>query len=208
LGHRLFAAIALFGLGVGTPARAQDGQGLRESSRISVHGGWQSALLAQGPAPATRSRGGPLAVATFGYSPLDWGELGIDLFAGGQPVAGQRGAPWAYAYGALVGGRLQGLLPGGLFQALIPRLGAHVGTAVVTSTGGGEDFVEVVGPALAASASLEARLDSHWALALEYRFLFAQGVLGEAEVFNGGGHSLLLGVTFSFPPGSRGTWSP
>lgn len=208
MAHRLLPVLALLGLGIATPARAQEGESLQESSRVSVHAGWQSALLAHGPTPAAPSPGGPLALATFGYSPLSWGELGIDLFAGGQPVAGDRGAPWAYAYGALVGMRLQGMLPGGPFQALIPRLGAHLGTAVVTSTGPAGAFVEAVGPALAGSASIEGRLDGNWALNLEYRFLFAQGVLGESQVFNGGGHTLLLGVTFSFPPGSRGTWSP
>lgn len=204
-------AVALV-LTLSSEAAAMDGvSGLEESSRITLLGGWQhenNVDVRQGlHLPAS---GGPLGSLTFGYSPFAWGELGIDLFAGAQRLWRGATAPWGASYGAMIGGRLQLLLPIGSQLALIPRIGAHVGPVIVTGPDLGKGFTETFGTAIAGSAGLEARLSPEWSLNLEYRYLLAQGVVEVADaahVFNSGGHSLLLGATFSFLPGSRGTWS-
>lgn len=195
-----------------TPARAEVMPAtLEENARVSILVGWQRDLQTrartQGQAPAN---GGPTLVATFGYAPVAWGELGIDLFAGLQPIWKGEGAPLGTAYGALVSGRLQGLWRMGPGFMLIPRLGLHVGPAIVSGqTDRAADFTEALGTAIGGSVSLEARFSPRWSLNLGYRYLLAQGVVpGTPHVFNGGGHTLLLGATFSFLPGSRGTWSP
>lgn len=184
---------------------------LEENARVSVLLGWQRDLQTsartQGQAAAN---GGPTGVLTFGYAPVAWGELGIDLFAGLQPIWKGPGAPLGTLYGALVSGRLQGLWRLGPGFMLIPRLGVHVGPAIVSGQGDrAADFTEALGTAIGGSVSVEARFTPQWSFNLEYRYLLAQGVVPRTpHVFNGGGHTLLLGATFSFLPGSRGTWSP
>lgn len=207
------ALVAVLALLAVSDAHAQAGLStLEESSRITLMAGWQRAANHTEFRAFPQSNGGPLGALTFGYSPFGWGELGIDLFAGGQPLWKDRSAPWGASYGALVGGRLQLLLPGGPLLALIPRVGVHVGPAIITGPDDeGAGFVETLGTALAGSAGLEARLSPEWSLNLEYRYLVAQGVAalsGGTHVFNSGGHTLLLGATFSFLPGTRGTWGP
>jgi len=205
------AIAAVLALTAATRAEAGEGlAGLEDSSRITLLGGWQRAENRDVRQGLHRPpNGGPLGSLTFGYSPLGWAELGIDAFFGAQPLWKGAGAPWGAVYGALIGGRVQLLIPTGSL-GLIPRLGVHAGPAIITGPDLGKGFVETLGTALAGSVGLEARLSREWSLNLEYRYLLAQGVVEIADathVFNSGGHSLLLGATFSFLPGSRGTWS-
>lgn len=193
------------------PARAEViPNTLEESARVSVLVGWQRDVQARARTQGqVAPNGGPTLVAAFGYSPVAWGEIGIDLFAGLQPIWKGEGAPLGTAYGALLSGRLQTLWRIGPTFALIPRLGIHVGPAIVSGQSDrAQDFTEALGTGIAGSVSLEARVSARWSFNLGYRYLLAQGVVpGTPHVFNAGGHTLLLGATFSFLPETRGTWS-
>ena len=93
-------------------------EGLAEQGRISILGGWQYAPNGnflrqydwQGASPGRQSPGGPSMVASFGYAPQDWGEIGIDLYGGGQPLwRSGPAAPLVASYGALLSCRVMHL---------------------------------------------------------------------------------------------------
>ncbi|WP_187323513.1 hypothetical protein [Stigmatella aurantiaca] len=185
--------------------------------RITVQGGWR--LVANntfydryesrpenaGLAPAQRSRGSPIGMASFAYGITGLVEVGIDLFATLErlQLTGQPRLTTA-AYGALVGVRFQGALDVGP-EGLVPFAGILAGPLLASAAFEGQSPKETVTQAWGATAGATLRLTPVWGLTAEYRWLLARGAVESQGrkfgTFNAGGSWFALGVTYTFPPG-------
>lgn len=180
---------------------------LEGQGRVSLMPGWRltpneyfygSAQLAGHPV-TTPSRGGPMGVGSFAYGASEIWEVAIDLFAGTETLRLDGLEPISsVSYGALIGARWQTAL---LWEDLTFTVGLLTGpTLVLVDSRAFSRPIERLTTAYGGNAGLCLRLAGSWGLSLEYRLLFARGVVPSIGGVNGGGHWLSLGVTYFFAP--------
>ncbi|WNG44341.1 hypothetical protein F0U60_09630 [Archangium minus] len=143
--------------------------------------------------------GGPLLAATFAYSPMEWLELGIDLFATYErmQLTGQPGLN-AMTFGSLVGLRVQKRLEIGP-EGLVPSVGVLMGPLFAASYFDGGGSVENAAYTIGGTVGATLRLSEKWGLAFEYRLLFAKGVAEEVGVYDAIGNWFSVGMTYQLP---------
>lgn len=155
---------------------------------------------------APGSPGGPLAVGSFAYGISESLELGVDLFAGGErlQLTGQPELTTA-TYGALVGLRLQSVVPGFGPHGLVPFIGLLAGPTLAYSQFKGATGQEDLKTAYGATLGATLRMNPRWGLTAEYRFVNVRGPVGGLSgqsftSFNGGGSWFSVGLTYTWPP--------
>lgn len=186
-------------------ARKLDG-----SSRVSLHAGWRYAPNGKfydgyyshpnnkGLERAGGSIGGPLVAGTFGYSPTEALEVGIDLFATYERMilTGQPGLN-AITYGGLLGLRFQTQME--VAEGLIPFFGILVGPMITGAFFDEGLAVENFTTAIGGTVGATLRLTPKWGLTFEYRLLLGQGVAEDLGPYNAAGSWFSVGMTYSFP---------
>jgi hypothetical protein len=184
---------------------------LEGSSRFSLQTGWRYTPNTQfyddyysqertlNLERARGAIGGPLLTATFAYSPMEWLELGIDLFATYErmQLTNQPGLN-AVTFGALVGLRFQKRLEIGP-EGLVPSVGVLMGPLFAASYFDGGRSVENAAQTIGGTVGATLRLSEKWGLAFEYRLLFAKGVAEKVGVYDAAGNWFSVGMTYQFP---------
>jgi hypothetical protein len=184
---------------------------LEGSRRFSLQTGWRytpntrffddyySQAKNQNLKRAGGAMGGPLLTATFGYSPLEWLELGIDLFTTYErmQLTNQPGLN-ALTFGALVGLRFQKRLELGS-TVLVPSVGVLTGPMFTAAYFDGGRAVENGPQAFGGTVGATLRLSENWGLAFEYRLLFAKGEAEEVGVYDALGNWFSVGMTYHLP---------
>ncbi|QRK12832.1 hypothetical protein JQX13_24035 [Archangium violaceum] len=184
---------------------------LESSSRFSLQTGWRYTPNTRfyddyysqpGNRNLERSGdaiGGPLLAATFAYSPMEWLELGADLFATYErmQLTRQPGLN-AMTFGALVGLRFQKLLEIGP-EGLVPSVGALMGPLFAASFFDGGGSVENTSMTIGGTVGATLRLSEKWGIVFEYRLLFAKGVAEEGGVYDAVGNWFSVGMTYQLP---------
>nr|QKW93880.1 hypothetical protein [Vitiosangium cumulatum] len=184
---------------------------LEGSSRISLQTGWRYT-------PNTRfydgyysqeknlnlersggAIGGPLLGATFAYSPLEWLELGIDLFATYErmQLTGKPGLN-AMTLGALVGLRFQKRLEIGP-AGLVPSVGVLIGPVFAASYFDGRRSVETAPRTIGGTVGATLHLSEEWGITFEYRQILAKGEAEKIGVYDAVGNWFSVGMTYQFP---------
>jgi len=184
---------------------------LEGSSRFSLQTGWRytpntrffddyySQEKHRNLERAGGAMGGPLLTATFAYSPLEWLELGIDLFTTYERMrlTAQPGLN-AVTFGALVGLRYQKRLElGG--KVLVPSVGVLMGPMLAASYFDGRGSVENAAQTIGGTVGATLRLSEEWGLAFEYRLLYGKGVAEEVGAYDAAGNGFSVGMTYQFP---------
>ena len=184
---------------------------LESSSRFSLQTGWRYT-------PNTRffdeyyshpknlnleraggAMGGPLLTATFAYSPLEWLELGIDLFTTYErmQLTGQPGLN-AMTFGALVGLRFQQRWELGS-TVLVPSVGLLMGPMFAVSYFDEGGAVENSPPAFGGTVGATLRFSEKWGLTFEYRLLFGRGQAEDIGAYDALGNCFSVGMTYQLP---------
>lgn len=143
--------------------------------------------------------GGPLVVGTFAYSPLDWLELGIDMFATYERMRlTDRPGLNVVTFGGMVGLRFQRRLEIGS-EGFIPFVGVLLGPTFTGAYFDGGRSVETFTNGIGATAGGTLRLTREWGLSFEYRLTYAQGRAERIGAYNAGGSWLAVGLTYILP---------
>lgn len=186
-------------------------QPLEGSSRFSLQTGWRYAPNTQifdefysqpkyqSLKRTGRAIGGPLLTATFAYSPLEWLELGVDLFTTYERMqfTNQTGLN-AMTFGAVVGLRFQKRLEIGS-KVLVPSVGLLLGPMFAISSFDGEGAVENGGNPFGGTVGATLRLSEKWGLAFEYRLLFGKGAAEKLGAYDALGNCFSVGMTYQLP---------
>ncbi|GHG76733.1 hypothetical protein [Comamonas sp. JC664] len=187
--------------------------GWRITPNKTLYDGWYSRQANQGLPRAREVSGAPTVTASFAYAISDLLEVGIDLFGsqsrlflnepgtdGGPPQARRVDT---LGYGALVGLRLQTVVPQLGPQGLVLFGGLLTGPTLISSERQGEALQELTTQAWMANAGATLRLTPRWGITADYRLAFLRGPVGPATArvgsFSMGGSWLSLGITYSFP---------
>ena len=184
---------------------------LEGSSRFSLQTGWRYAPNTQffddyysqvknrNLTRAEGAIGGPLLTATFAYSPLEWLELGVDLFTTYERMLlTNKPGLNAMTFGALVGLRVQKLLEFGS-TVLVPSVGVLMGPMFAVASFDGEPAVENGAQVVGGTVGATLRLGEKWGLVFEYRLLFGKGVAEEVGVYDALGNWFSVGMTYQLP---------
>jgi hypothetical protein len=202
---RWFLGVAV--LLAATPAFAQELPPLSGLGRFGALVGWRVTsngeffreAEAQGFVREGPASGGPMLVGSFGYSPIEAIEVGVDPFIATEVLDVIGAAPLrTVTYGALLGARLQLTL-----ARAVPFIGLFTGPVLTYATGGTQTRpAESFAQAFALSLGATLRIDPKWGLTLEYKGTWGPGVrtdLGPASI---GGHWVGIGVA-GFVEGER-----
>lgn len=186
-------------------------QMLESSSRFSLQTGWRytpntqfldefySQPKYQSLKRTGRAIGGPLLTATFAYSPLEWLELGVDLFTTYERMQlTNRTGLNAMTFGALVGLRFQKRLEIGS-KVLVPSVGVLLGPMFAVSSFDGRSAVENGGNPVGGTVGATLRLSEKWGLAFEYRLLFGKGEAEDVGPYDALGNCFSVGMTYQLP---------
>ncbi len=180
--------------------------GVAGVGRISISGGWKSTpndfffkqSADQGYTAVSRGIGGGQGTASFGFGAISWLEVSIDLFIGNDRFELQGFSPVnVLTYGALIGVRATKMDL--FFPGFAPYIGVGVGPTlgyVFTGTDG-ETWEKLV-TGVAATAGLAYRVNDHFGILAEYRFLYARGVWVTSGI-NIGGSFFSVGAIIYFP---------
>lgn len=184
---------------------------LESSSRFSLQTGWRytpntqfldefySQPKYQSLKPTGRAIGGPLLTATFAYSPLEWLELGIDLFTTYERMQlTNLTALNAMTFGAVVGLRFQKRLEIGS-KVLVPSVGVLMGPMFAVSYFDGGGAVENAPTAIGGTVGATLRLSEKWGLAFEYRLLLGKGEAEKVGPYDALGNWFSMGMTYQLP---------
>jgi hypothetical protein len=185
---------------------------LKRQSRFSLGAGWRyapnttffdtyySRLENRGLARADGTFGGPLAVSTFAYSPLEWLELGIDMFFTYERMAlTQKPEFNTLSFGTMLGLRVQKRFNLGPEGSFTPFVGVLSGPTFTASYFAGSRSVENYAQASGLTAGAHLRLSPKWGVCFEYRLTFANGQAEGLGVYDAGGSWLSVGLTYIFP---------
>ena len=176
------------------------------SGRITLLGGWRltgnnyfAANAERAGTPLTNaSPGGPFVMGSFGYAVLNSVEVSVEVFGGGEKLH-LAGKPTltSLSYGGMVGPRFCPELGHGIELSL----GLSTGVVLVNESGFGlttanEQSVQ----GWMGEAGLGWRAGPDLTLSVEYRHLFARGIVPGYGGISGGGEWLAFGVTFWVNP--------
>ncbi|KFE66166.1 hypothetical protein [Hyalangium minutum] len=185
---------------------------LEGTSRFSLMTGWRYApngrffdmyYLDPDNRGLKRSRGamgGPLLTGSFAYSPINWFEVGLDLFATYERMAltGKPGLN-AVTYGALFGLRFQHKFDIGS-HGLVPSAGFLIGPMLVASYFDGGKALENFTQSIGVTAGATWYLSEAWGLRFEYRLLTGRGDVEDVGSYEGAGSWFSVGFNYQFPP--------
>jgi hypothetical protein len=143
--------------------------------------------------------GGPLVTATFAYSPLDWLEVGLDLFFTYERMQ-LTNSPGlnAISFGLAGGLRFQKRMELGA-REFVPYFGVLLGPTFAGAFFDGGNSVENFAQTMGATVGGKLRLSPKWGLNIEYRLTLAQGQVDRLGIYNAGGHWLTVGLSYYFP---------
>lgn len=142
--------------------------------------------------------GGPLLSGAFAYSPTNFFELGIDLFATYErfKLTGQPGLN-AVTYGALIGLRFQHKFEVGP-HGLIPSAGVLIGPMLAASYFDGGQAVENYTQSIGLTAGATVNLSEVWGLRFEYRLLTGRGEAEDIGPYEAAGSWFSVGLNYQF----------
>ncbi len=149
-----------------------------------------------------KSIGGPAVVASFGYAPLDWLEVAIDLFGGydGFELAGAQ--PYsAFTYGALLGVRITKMdWP---FRGFVPYLNLQLGPTLSVLNTGSQALPEKLQSGYAPGVGFTWRFAERFGLSFDFKWIYARAFVPDVAGINVGGFFFTLGFTVFFPAGPK-----
>ena len=146
--------------------------------------------------------GGPQFSASFGYAPLDWVEVTIDVFAGFESFRLEGLEQFtSTTYGGLLGVRFVKMdFP---VRGLIPYAGFQLGPVLSFLTGGSIVGTERFNTGYAINAGLTFRLADRWGVGFDARYMFARGDVPEIATIDAGGLWVSLSITYFIPAGPK-----
>ena len=198
------AVLAALAVVAAAPALAAEQGSVQGVGRITAGGGWRlvpndhwrAGAAEQGTPEATPSIGGPHAFISGGYGALDYLDVGLDLYVGGERHTLETLPTYtAVSYGVAVAVRF--MKADFLVQGLTPMAGVGLGPTICY-VGRDDGLIrEIVTTGFSAMGGISWRLTHAFGLWLEYRFLLARGFAPEiGRSINMGGSFFGLGVTF------------
>lgn len=142
--------------------------------------------------------GGPLLSGAFAYSPTNFFELGIDLFATYErmTLTGKPGLN-AVTYGALIGLRFQHRLELGP-HGVIPSAGVLIGPMLAASYFDGGSALENYTQSIGLTAGATVNLSEVWGLRFEYRLLTGRGEAEDIGTYEAAGSWFSVGLNYQF----------
>ncbi len=181
---------------------------LERTNRFSLQAGWKytpnttffnnyyARSENRGLTRVNGTSGGPLVAGTFAYSPLDWLEVGFDLFFTYERMTLAELPPLnTLSFGLLLGVRAQQWFKVGN-KELIPFVGALAGPMFAASYFPGSRSVENYADALGLTAGATLRIAPKWGLCFEYRLMLGKGQAERFGVYEAGGNWFTVGVTY------------
>jgi hypothetical protein len=184
---------------------------LERTNRFSLQAGWKytpnttffdkyySRSENRGLTRVNGTIGGPLVAGTFAYSPLEWLEVGFDLFFTYERMTLAERPPLnTLSFGLLLGVRAQKWFKLGNNE-LIPFVGALGGPMFAASYFPGGRSVENYANALGLTAGATLRISPQWGVCFEYRLMLGKGQAERYGVYEAGGNWFTVGVTYILP---------